>query len=152
MTNEEINEWFNALGAFLTENRLDWIKTAVDADIAEGIIEEVPPSELIFKEPSSGIVRSGRSTEEYLKLREYTDKEKLLAIIEAIEQTIIQASDLELYIVDGFIGEDRLDAIRFGGETQSHTLETDDIRARSRHEAAELARKLLIELRNEVNA
>jgi hypothetical protein len=143
MTVPEINETFEDLATILREAGLGWLEEDVRADLGEGKLEVVAEADL--KRPHDGTSRSKglRSGEEFLRAQEYSPEERLLALIDAIEATVVQSSDFEMELVRTFVGNEGVRAIAFADEQNSISLDLDDRQAAARHEAASALRRQL---------
>jgi hypothetical protein len=152
MTIPEINETFDELAAIVREAGLGWLEDEVRADLVEGKLEVVAEADLA--RPQNGQVRrrTPRSGEEFLRSQEYSPEERLLALIDAIEATVVQASDFEMQLVKSFIGREGVEAVVFSDEQSGTAVDLDPTVAVRRHEAAAALRKQLEELRLEVTS
>jgi hypothetical protein len=165
MTTEEINDVFRQLSEILHEVGLAWLEEAVNADINGGAVEIVAESDLPVAEGTDARVlelrrsvkdfdltppRTRRSEQEFLRSREYSAEEKLLTLIDAIEETVIHASDIETVLGDQFIRKANLKSIAFLDEGGWQPISLEPSAALPRHQAAENLKRLLVELRTEV--
>jgi hypothetical protein len=153
MTGDEINQTFDELGNILVEVGLGWLRDAVGADINDGVLEVVTESALLEgAERGTRGKELRRTREEFLRPREYTPQEKLVGLIEAIEETVIQASDIEVRLGNDFVPRGNLRAVAFLDDRTSESLALDLRAAMVRHEAVGRLRALLAELRKEIES
>jgi hypothetical protein len=150
MTIPEMNETFEELATIIREAGLQWLEEEVRADLSEGKLEVVAESEL--EEPRDGAPRrrGKKNGEEFLRAQEYSPEERLVALIEAIETTVVQASDFEMELIGALVGRDGVRAIVFADEQSSTQLRLDSGEAAVRHKAAGVLRTQLADLRAEV--
>ncbi len=153
MTGDEINQTFDVLGNILVEVGLGWLRDAVSADISDGVLEVVTESALLEGAERGRRGKELRRTgEEFLRPREYTPQEKLVALIEAIEETVIQASDIEVRLGNDFVPRGNLRAVTFLDDRTSESIALDLRAVLGRHEAVGKLRGLLAELRKEIES
>jgi microsomal dipeptidase-like Zn-dependent dipeptidase len=148
MTTDEINKTFDALSEILRESGLAWLQEAVADDITDGALEIIRESDL--NNNFRGTRQNARSAEEFLRAREYTPEEKLLTLIEAIEETVVHASDMEVTLGGDFAKQSNLQGIEFVNDIDSTSIVLNLREASTRHEAATKLKQLLAELRSEV--
>ena len=150
MTVPEINDAFGDLAVILREAGLGWLEEDVRADLSEGKLEVVAEADL--QRPLDGRPRrkSSKSGEEFLRAQEYAPEERLLALIDAIEATVVQASDFEMELVGTLIGHEGVRAIVFVDDQKSTSIELNEREAAARHKAAGELRRDLADLRAEV--
>ena len=149
MNTNEINETYDALSEILRESGLAWLQEAVAEDITDGALEIIRESDLVTNK-FRGTRPNARSAEEFLRAREYTPQEKLLTLIEAIEEAVIHASDIEMTLGGDFAKQSNLQGIEFVNDVDSTSIDLDLRAASIRHEAAASLKQLLAELRSEV--
>jgi hypothetical protein len=153
MTGDEINETFDELGNILVEVGLGWLRDAIGADISDGVLEVVTESALLGGTERGTRGKEPRRTgEEFLRPREYTPREKLVALIEAMEETVIQASDIEVRLGNEFVSHGNLRGVTFLDDRTSGSIALDLRTALERHEAAGKLGGLLAELRKEIES
>jgi hypothetical protein len=147
-----MNETFEELATILREAGLQWLEEEVRADLSEGKLEVVAESELQTPRDGASRRRGKKNGEEFLRAEEYSPEERLLALIEAIETTVVQASDFEMELLGTFVGREGVRAIAFADEQTSTQLQLHNDEAAVRHEAAGALRTQLADLRREVAA
>jgi hypothetical protein len=150
MTVPEINDTFEDLATILREAGLGWIEEDVRADLTEGKLEVVGEADLPRQQDGPSRRKGLKSGEEFLRAQEYSPEERLLALIDAIQETVVQSSDFEMELVRTFVGHEGVRAIAFADEQNSMALDLDDRQAAKRHEAATALRRQLADLREEV--
>lgn len=107
MDDQDFQRIFDDLSLTLTEQGLGWIVSEVIDVINEGQISTVKVE--TFKETlsDSGIEREIQraSKAEFLSVVEYTQREQLLLLLDAIEQTLVQTAAMEQEIAEFFENE-----------------------------------------------
>jgi hypothetical protein len=157
MTDSDLIEMYEALANLLREARLGWIAENVDEELRSGILEAKSGADLLGAEaavPSPGIEpapRRGLRKAEFMVARVPTPKERVLTLIDALEQTVVVAPSLEDTIA-GHLKEFGLaEGFEFRpteGETGS-ALVFDRRSSESRWAASLNLKRLLDQLRSE---
>jgi hypothetical protein len=150
MTVPELNDTFEDLATILREAGLGWLEEEVRADLGEGKLEVVAEADLLPLQDGPARRKGLKSGEEFLRAEEYSPEDRLLALIDAIEATVVQSSDFEMELVRTFVGHEGVRAIVFADEQNSTSLELGDRQTAARHEAAAKLRGQLEDLRTEV--
>ena len=158
MTERDLIETYQALRDLLRDAQLGWIAENVEEELRPGILEAKTGADLLGTETPLHIpgmepaTRRGLRKAEYLVARVPTSKERVLTLIDAIEQTVVVAASLE-HSVAGHLKEfGPAEAFEFRpteGDTGSATS-FDPVRSELRRTASLNLKQLLDQLRSEV--
>ena len=162
MDDEDYNDIFSALSDVLREKEMLWVLDQVNEQIRLGKTEskEIASQEDDRRQsplPGIGTMQRmprgrARKKEEFLVTTEYTAKEKLLLLIDAIEQAVVNTSKMVHDTLEFTHEEFNIDEITFYSEEnqQSKTFSSDEFAVKDRQVAH--LKDLLEKLRNQVNA
>jgi hypothetical protein len=103
MTEEQCAETYNILANLLRRSNLGWVMDQVDADVRVGKLIEKPIREISARYPTRGVAfelvempepqRRGRAGSIRQRV-EYSHRERLRVLIEAIEHAVLHTADL----------------------------------------------------------
>jgi hypothetical protein len=121
MNAEDYNELFHALSGTLREKGMVWVIDQVNEQIRLGKTEskEIAPDEdyrqtsLPDFVPRPRTRGRARKKEEFLVTTEYTSKEKLLLLIDAIEQAVVNTSTMVHETLEFTHKEFKIDSVSF---------------------------------------
>jgi hypothetical protein len=110
MTEEECIETFQALSTIVEEQGLGWVVEAVEREIQEGVLEEASEKDLTaegMEPPSIGLAPAYRRSIKkaaFLVRREFSQRDRVLLLVDALEEVISDAHDIEKDMLH-FFGE-----------------------------------------------
>lgn len=160
MTNEEAETTFAELTNFLEEFGLRWITDSVQDEIQLGSLVEVEQSGMPAGELKSAeklvqpsYRRAVRKSANFLVRRDYSQKERLLMLIDTIEGVVVNANACEASVLAQFKETGGPTAIQFVSNRSNVApiLAPNDELVR-RHEAGVKLTALLQELRTDINS
>lgn len=162
MNDEDFNTIFFALSEVLRQKEMHWVLDQVNEQIRLGKTEskEISPQDEDYRQSSLLDVGArprtlrgrARKKEEFLVTTEYTPKERLLLLIDAIEQAVVNTNrmvhDTLEFTHEGF----NIDEITFYSEEEQKpkTFRTGEFEANARQ--ITYLKDLLEKLRNQINA
>jgi hypothetical protein len=160
MTSEEAQATFAELTRILNEQGLDWVVDSVRDDIQLGSLVEINQSDMSaveFKSASELLQPSYRKairkSANFLVRKDYSPKEQLILLVDAIEDIVVQANACEDAVLTYFKETDGPPAIRFVSERRpSQSVVTEPAEIGRRSNAVGKLRGLLHELKGEVNS
>lgn len=162
MNDAECIEVYDHLVRILNENELSWISTQVAEQIRLG--KTVEKEIATFKESHGEPPLFGADNYhiQYKKgpkvtfpvTEEYEPQERLLLLIDAIEQTIVNTAEMESHVI-GYFGEqlgENWEGIRFYSEDQdSQFIVIDRRTSSSRLHASQQLKQILDTIRKEIS-
>lgn len=162
MDDKDYNDIFSALADVLRQKEMLWVLDQVNEQIRLGKTEskEISPQDEDYRQstlldigPRPKTTRGrARKKEEFLVTTEYTPKEKLLLLIDAIEQAVVNTNRMVHDTLEFTHEEFTIDEITFYSEEnqKSKTFSTSEFEEKDREIA--YLKGLLEKLRNQVNA
>lgn len=160
MTNEEAERTFAELSRFLNDIGLGWIEDSVQDDIQLGALEEVTESDMPAGEFTSAAKllqpsyrKTIRKSANFLVRKEYSQKERLTMLIDAIAEVVVHGNDCEASVLAHFRETGGPAAIQFVSERRNVSPVSglpDEVGRR--YEASVKLSSLLEELRADINA
>jgi hypothetical protein len=161
MNDEDFNTIFSALSEVLRQKEMHWVLDQVNEQIRLGKTEskEISPDEdyrqssLLDVGARPRARRGGaRKKEEFLVTTEYTPKEKLLLLIDAIEQAVVNTNRMVHVTLEFTHEEFNIDEISFYSEEdqKSKTFRAEEFEVNARQ--IMYLKDLLEKLRSQINA
>jgi hypothetical protein len=162
MNNEDYNIIFSALSEVLRQKEMHWVLDQVNEQIRLGKTEskEISPRDedhrqniLLDVSARPRTIRGrARKKEEFLVTTEYTPKERLLLLIDAIEQAVVNTNRMVHDTLEFTHAEFNIDEITFYSEEEQKlkTFQTGEFEINARQIMH--LKDLLEKLRSQVNA
>lgn len=160
MTNEEAEVAFAELTRILNGQGLGWLVDSVRDDIQLGSLGEINQSDISaneFKSASESLQpsyrRAIRKSTNFLVRKDYSPKEQLILLVDAIEDIVVQANACEDAVLTYFKETGGPLVISFLSETQPGQPNVSEVaEIGSRSDAVRKLSALLHELKGEVNS
>jgi hypothetical protein len=160
MTNDEAEKIFVELTKILDEAGLRWIADSVQDEIQLGSLVEINPSDLPQAELKSAtkLVQPAyrnaiRTSAKFLVRREYSQKELLTMLVDAIEEIVIHGNACEDSILAYFSEANGLPAVQFVSDRQaSEPIVSETGQIGRRRDAVKSLSAFLHELRAEATS
>ena len=159
MTNEEAKAVFAELAGFLDQIGLRWIADSVQDEIQLGSVVEVNESDMPHAEFKSAeklvqpsYRRAIRKSAHFLVRSEYSQKERLMMLIDAIEGVVVHGNACEASALAFFRETGGPTAIQFVSERPNTAPISGQIAEITQHEKSEKLTALLQELRAYMNS
>jgi hypothetical protein len=157
MTDQQCNAYFEALSQFVSSRGLGWVITQVQEHIRFGRLEtrkikagaDQKSDEIVFRAAR----REPLKSEEFSSTREYSPKEQLKLLIDALERALIVTAEMEAVLVDKMLTGDRsLGAIVLirTDVANREPLMLSRMESSERAKSAHLLGKLLADLRETI--
>ena len=159
MTNEEAEKTFVELTKILDEVGLRWIADSVQDEIQLGSLVDVNQSDMSpgeFKSASKLVQPSYRKairkSANFVVRKEYSQTERLVMLVDAVEHVVIQGNACEESVLAYFKETGGPPGIQFASERPDVPTVSDQASATERrHGMSETLSTLLRELRADVN-
>jgi len=158
MTDKELIETFGSLISLIQEQGLGWLAEAVSSEIQGGRIEEAESERIYEATLETGPLELGTPYRKslrkarFLVRREFTGRERLSLLVDAIEAAVSDASDVEQHILSSF--SESAGPADYAFEDAAPSPARSEVHlelARSRSSAARGLVSLLNELRREIS-
>lgn len=161
MDDREANQIFDRLVKILEAHELEWVSNQVIGQIQFGKTIEIEIKTLksseqkaqrkMFEDDISSKYSPGGPKDTFPTREEYSPTEKLLLLIDAIDQAIVATSEMEMHLFKN-LGEERsLARIEFSSEEDESILEIDIDSSTQRNDKSQELLVSLEKLRGMIN-
>lgn len=152
MNENELTRLYQSLTKILEAHNLSWVIDQVNEQVLLGKTEEIEILDdrqlLLFEANARNRRRRKKERASFLKTREYFEKEKVLLLIDAIEQSVINTGLMIYDVIEYFDKEAGVRTVAFYSEGYEKIFVTDDLNIFFIWKL----KKLLDQLRSQINA